>query len=110
MMQFTVDTFVQVSLDTVGAIKAQVRCACGQKHMNGPAHSVHESRAVVGLADQPLDQSRASGHLQESIRNIKLHRVLDGCFEIVSIIRAGCKISIQRGESSDVSCYKTRLC
>lgn len=56
---------------------------------------------MAGLADRPLDQSRAShrdikpenilvpttGHLQESIRNIKLHRVLDGCFDTVSIVR-----------------------
>lgn len=91
----------------------------------------------MGLADRPLDQSRASHHdlkpenrlefstgeqklehrlkiadfgassineipspttrtaaimqpmcrLQESIRNIKLHRVLDGCFATVSIVR-----------------------
>lgn len=139
-MQFTVDT-LQVSLDTVGAIKPQTRCACGQKlDMNGPAchaHSARESAAMVGLADWPLDQSRASHrdikprnifvfssreqklehrlkitdfgasrinkilspttgtaaimqpmcHLQESIRNIKLHRVLDGCFDTVSIVR-----------------------
>jgi hypothetical protein len=80
---------------------------------------------MVGLADRPLDQSRASGHLQESIRNIELHRVLDGYFDKVSYqipwnsrailmlelaSRAWCKISTQLGETSDVSCHKTRLC
>jgi serine/threonine protein kinase len=139
-MQFTVDT-LQVSLDTVEAIKPQTQCACGQKlNMNEPAchaHSAQESAAMVSLADRPLDQSRArhrdikpqnifvcSGgeqklehwpkitdfgasridkilspttrtaaimqpmcHFQEPIKNIKLHRVLDGCFDTVSIIR-----------------------
>jgi hypothetical protein len=42
---------------------------------------------MVGLADRPLDQSRTSRHLQESIRNMKLHRVLDGRFDTVSIVR-----------------------
>src|ERR1700722_15436278 len=90
IVQFTVDT-LQVSLDTVGPIKPQIRCACGQKlNENGPAchaHSVQESTAMVGLADRPLDQSRTSRHLQESIRNMKLHRVLDGRFDTVSIVR-----------------------
>jgi hypothetical protein len=90
-MQFTVDTFVQVSLDTVGVTNPRIRCACGQKlNMNRPAcheHSVQESTAVVGPAERPLDQSRASCRLQEPIRNINLHRVLESCFNTVSIIR-----------------------
>ena len=90
-MQFIVDTLVQVSLDTVTVTSPQIRCACGQKlNMNRPAcyeHSAQESTAVVGLAERPLDQSRASCRLQEPIKNIKLHRVLEGCFNTVSIIR-----------------------
>lgn len=90
-MQFTVDTFVQVSLDTVRVTNPQIRCVCGQKlNMNRLAcheHSAQESTAVMGLAERPLDQSRASCRLQGSVRNIKLHRVLDGRFNTVSIIR-----------------------
>ena len=91
IMQFTVDTFVQVSLDTVRVTSPRVRCACGQKlKVNRPAcheHSVQEPTAVVGLAERPLDQPQASCRLQEPIRNIKLHRMLEGCFNVVSIIR-----------------------
>jgi hypothetical protein len=90
-MQFTVDIFAQISLDTVRATNLQTRCVCGQNlNGNGPAYyarPVWESTAVVGLADRPLDQSRASRHLRKSMRDATLHRVLDGFLDGVSVIR-----------------------